>query len=58
MSESATDSDLLSLVVQTLESRLPQTWLIETEGAREIAGELRRDLVITVSAPDGVRTHP
>ncbi len=56
-SEPATESDLLSLVVRALSTRLPRGWSIEAEAAPEIEGGLRPDMIVAVSAPDGTSTQ-
>lgn len=52
--EPATESELVSLVDRVVVTRLPQNWSIETQAAPEIIGGLRPDLILTVTAPDGV----
>ena len=56
-SEPTTESDLLSLVERVLKRRLPQGWSVGVADELQIEPNARPDLVLAISAPDGVSTH-
>ena len=56
-SEPTTESDLLSLVERVLTTRLPRGWSLEVAHEPQLETNLRPDLIINISAPDGTSTQ-
>ncbi|GIU91865.1 MAG: hypothetical protein KatS3mg011_0771 [Acidimicrobiia bacterium] len=52
-----TNSEFLALVDRVLTSRLPEGWSLQTAVHPTIVGDLRPDAVVTVGAPDGIRSR-